>query len=227
VKPAEVLKRLLPRWRASLPARYSPADVDGFIRRNRAAMEALIVQALARRKAERGRPPETAEEFAGYDAVVARERPRDAESDNAVIRRVMKRVDELLAEHYRELFVLRNVVEYIDARAEAILLRNAGWDAVPLFLDRPAIAVLAPTVVAVRDAMGYLAIHPARAGTLHHLIADTTKAEAKTAELCGDINIELNTNERVGRYASSLWKHARASMPQYTPRASEHMRRFS
>lgn len=223
MKPAEVLGSLLPRWRAKLLLGYSPATIDGFIRRNRAALEALVAQAVPRRDAERGRPPGTAEEFAAYDAVVTRERLRDAESDSAVLKRVLERVDALFAKGYRELPVLRNGAEYIEARAEAIFLRNAGWDAVPLFLDRPALAVVAPNVVAVRDAMGYLAIHPGRAGTLDHLIADVTRAEAKILDLREVGDIDFDTKERLARYAKTLWQLARDSMPI----ASEPMRRLS
>ena len=49
--PAAVLDRILPRWRASLPSRYSADYVDGFIRRNRPALEAFVASAMARRRA--------------------------------------------------------------------------------------------------------------------------------------------------------------------------------
>jgi hypothetical protein len=87
VKPAEVLERLLPRWRAKLPPGYSPQTVDGFIRRRRAELEGLVVQALARRKAEAGEVPDTADDFAAYNPIVDRERRHDADSDKAVVAR--------------------------------------------------------------------------------------------------------------------------------------------
>ena len=46
--PAGVLERVLPRWRATLASRYSPGDLDGFIERNRPALESLVGQAMAR-----------------------------------------------------------------------------------------------------------------------------------------------------------------------------------
>lgn len=56
--PTAVLDRILPRWRASLASRYSADYIDGFIRRNRATLEAYVMQAMARRKgaATRGTP---------------------------------------------------------------------------------------------------------------------------------------------------------------------------
>ena len=40
--PAEVLDKLLPRWRATLPARYTADYIEGFITRNRAALEVVV-----------------------------------------------------------------------------------------------------------------------------------------------------------------------------------------
>jgi hypothetical protein len=50
ITPAAVLDRVMARWRASLASRYSPDDIDGFIRRNRPALEAAAAQAIARRR---------------------------------------------------------------------------------------------------------------------------------------------------------------------------------
>jgi hypothetical protein len=48
--PAGVLDRVLPRWRATLASRYSPGDLDGFIERNRAALESLVGRAMTRQR---------------------------------------------------------------------------------------------------------------------------------------------------------------------------------
>jgi hypothetical protein len=76
-----------------------------------------------------------------------------------------------LSRGYREQLILTNYgLEYVETRAEAIVLRAYGWDAVPLLLVRPALAVVAAGMtVALRDWFGRLAIHPARRGTLNHL----------------------------------------------------------
>ncbi|MBL8970175.1 MAG: hypothetical protein JNK56_06325, partial [Myxococcales bacterium] len=65
--PGQLLDRLLPRWRARLGAGYSPAYIDGFIRRNREALEGIVAEVLLRRRAEAGETPHTGEEFAAYD----------------------------------------------------------------------------------------------------------------------------------------------------------------
>jgi hypothetical protein len=214
--PAEVLEQLLTRWRAALPVRYQPTYIDGFIRRNWRLLEGLVAGVLARRKAARGDRPVTAEEFAAYDPLVARERPRSAESPKAILNRLMSLIDADLRQGYREQLVLNNLgLEYIDTHAEAIMLRSAGWDAVPLLLPSPALAVLtAGSVVALRDSMGGLAIHPDRRGTLSHLHADLRRAEARILELREVIRIETNTKERLAAYAKALWKRARATSTQ-------------
>ena len=121
--PAQLLERLLPRWRARLGASYPPAYVDGFIRRNREALEASVAQLLLRRRAEVGDTPHTGEEFAAYDPVVARERKQDAGTDRAVLERLMQRIDADFRAGYREQLLLVNFgLEYVETRAEAIVL---------------------------------------------------------------------------------------------------------
>lgn len=208
----EALEKLLTRWRATLPVRYAPAYIDGFLRRHRALIEALAAAAWTRRKAERGDRPQTAAEFAAYDAIVAREQPRDADPDKAILARLMTRLDADLREGYRELLVFNNLgLEYIDTRTEAILLRSVGWHAVPLLLPSPALAILvAGSVVALRDSMGGLAIHPDRRGTLNHLRTDLRQAEQTILALREVIQIEPDTKERLATYARAIWKRARA-----------------
>jgi hypothetical protein len=48
--PAAALDRVLPRWRATLPSRYTADFIDGFIRRNRAALETLVARAMSQRR---------------------------------------------------------------------------------------------------------------------------------------------------------------------------------
>lgn len=221
MKPAEVLERILPRWRARLPRHLAPAVVDAFIRRHRAELEVRVAQALARRQAEAGETPETPEEFDAYDSIVTRERRHDSGSDKAVLARVMELLDRNFAAGYNERTVMSNIgLEYVDTRAEAILLRPQGWDAVPLLLERPALAVIAEnSVVALRDAMGRLAIRPSRRGTLNQLHFDLNRVEIKIMHLREVINQEWDTKERLERYARSLWKQARAvkgPLPNHT-----------
>ena len=48
--PAVALDKVLTRWRAKLPAHYTPEFIDGFIHRNRAALEAVVEQAMMLRR---------------------------------------------------------------------------------------------------------------------------------------------------------------------------------
>ncbi len=219
MKPAEVLERLLPRWRARISARHAPAVADGFVRRHREALAALVAQALRARVGER---PDTAEDFAAYDPIVARERRRDASTDKAVLEQLMRQVDADFRRGYREQLILTNYgLEYVETRAEAIVLRAYGWDAVPLLLVRPALAVVAAGMtVALRDWFGRLAIHPARRGTLNHLFADIDRVETKVQDLRQALALPHDTKERLARHAQALWKRARATAKQLDPRSA-------
>lgn len=218
--PAEILGRVLPRWRAKLPPGYSRVEIDGFVRRHRRVLEDLVTAALGLRRAEAGHAPETAGEFAAYGTVVTRERPRDAEPDDAVLVKLMALIDkDFSTGRYREESVLSNLgLEYVDTRAEAILLRARRWDAVPLLVDRPALAVVvAGSVVALRDHMGRLAIHPDRRGTLNHLYADLSHVEDEILQMREAQPLEWNTKARLRQYALAMWAGARAAASSLTP----------
>lgn len=220
--PEQVLGAVLPRWHAALPPGIARADADGFVARHEGELLALIAHALAALDGRGG--PRTAEQFAAFDLLVPPNRRRDAGPDDAVIARVLRRVDAVLAQGYGELGVLQNQGrEYIDARAEAILVRAAGWDAVPVLSILPALAiVLGGSVVAVRAANGTLGIHPARAGTLNDLHAAVFKAETRVVEFADEVDVVPNTRERLGRYAVALWDRARAEAHTMTiPKARE------
>jgi len=51
---ANVLDKVLPRWRATLPTRYSSDLVDTFISRNRAALETVVDQTMILRRVRQG-----------------------------------------------------------------------------------------------------------------------------------------------------------------------------
>lgn len=219
MKPQDVDK-FLARWQGTLSPSFAPAYVDGYFRRHRAEIEALVVRALAERGARRGNRPEDAADFLAYDAVVAAQRLVDRRQDPQVVRELMRGVDAQFSEGYAEWAVYGNfAVEYVDTRTESILLRHAGWDPVPLLLDSPALAVIeAGHVVAVRDSMGWLNIHPDRRGTLNHLYFDLDRAENKAMDLRALIEIRPDTKERLVKYALAMWKHARKATQPFTPR---------
>ena len=211
--PEQVLGAVLPRWHAALPPGVARVDADGFVARHEGELLALIAHALAALDGRGG--PRTAEQFAAFDLLLPPNRRRDGGPDDAVIARVLRRVDAVLAQGYGELGVLQNQGrEYIDARAEAILVRKSGWDAVPLLSILPALAILIEgRVAAVRASNGTLGIHPARTGTLNHLHADIFRAETRIVELADEIEVNPNTRDRLARYATLLWARARAEQP--------------
>ena len=217
---AQDIDNFLARWQATLSPAFAPAYVDGYFRRHRAEIEVLVVRTLAERAARHGERPEDAADFLAYDAVVAAQRLADGRPDPQVVKQLMRNVDAQFAEGYAEWAVYGNfAVEYVDTRTEAILLRDAGWDVVPLLLDSPALAIIAGGhLVALRDPMGWLNIHPDRRGTLNHLYADVRRVEEKTVELRGMVGIQPNTKERLTKYALAMWRHARKATHQ--PRRS-------
>jgi len=219
---AEFLERFLPRWRAGLSPKLVPF-VEGFLRRQRGVLEVFAQRALAELRASRGELPDTIIEFAAYDPIVARERRLDAQSDAAVLRRLRAHIEARIALNVGpERTVLAMLGDdYVDTRTEAILLRQAGWDAVPLLLRKPALAVvLQGSVVAVRDTAGRLATHPLKPGEFNHLRADFNKAEIRTAYLRDAVDIENRTTDGLLRFARALWSSARKIAPPWvaTPR---------
>ena len=214
----EDIDRFLDRWRATLSPSFTSEEFDGFMRRHRAGIEALVVQTLARRGAEAGERPEIRADFLAYDVVCAAQRPVDARTDPQILRELMRQVDAHFAQGHNELSVFHNfAVEYIDARTEAILLRDAGWDVVPLLLERPALAIVAAGhVVAVRDWRGGLSIHPDRRGTLNHLFAALRQAEETLLELRDALHNKRDTRERLLQYATAMWKRARNEVRRST-----------
>jgi hypothetical protein len=203
--PEAALERVLPRWHRALPAGATAAQADAFVDRHRVTILELIARALTTLD---GRTID----FAALDLLVPPNRRRDEAPDDAVVQRVLRRVDAVLAQGYGQLGVFQNQGrEYVDARGEAILVRKEGWDAVPLLLTLPALViVIGGHVAAVRDSMGTLHIHPSRAGMLNHLFGAISRVEARVVELGDEIGIDPNNHARLVRYATRLWERARA-----------------
>ena len=101
------------------------------------------------------------------------------------------------------------------------------WMEVPtLQFERPALAIVAGGhVVAVRDWRGWLKIHPERRGTLNHLFAELDRAEEKLLALRESLGLERNTKERLLKYATSTWKHARKEIERLSPHQQPSLRR--
>jgi hypothetical protein len=198
--PAAALDKLLPRWRAKLPARFSSEYIDAFIARNRTALEAVVARAMKLRGVKRGAAPETPEAFVAYGRLVERERPKDAEDDKAVLRRMRARIEKKKSH--------ATMLVHVEARATAMLLRTAGWDAVPLLLREPAIGVIVgKTVVGVVDVAGALHV-AADFDRSEQLQSDLEAAQAKVAALTRDLG-----ENNFDRFALGLWARVRGAVP--------------
>lgn len=207
------LKAAVDEWRSELSDRFTIGEQARLEAEHADEIAAIIAAALPILRARAGEKPETIEDFAAYDAIVKRERPCDLMSDGAVVKRLARRVDRMLAGGDPEWSVFQNTArEYIVSRAEAMLLRGRGWDAVTLLITAaPAIAVVASdTVVAVRHLMGGLYIHPYRRGTLNHLHGDMHRAEAKVLFLMEDMKAgPPKIKVMLAPFARELWRLAR------------------
>ena len=218
------LKEAVRQWRADISdrLRLSSNEMDRFELTHGNEIATILGEALPILRARGGEVPDTAEDFAAYDAIVERERPRDGMEDGAVLRRLRLRIDRQLAQGGTEWSVFQDTArEYVVARAEAMVLRERGWDAVALLITKaPAIAVVASgTVVAVRNPIGDLYIHPDRLGTLDHLHADMHKAETKVMFLMSMMKATepKNTKESLDRFAAELWKLVRKAKIEGEP----------
>ena len=208
------LKEAVEQWRTELSARFSLDEIVRLEQANGDAIATILAEALPILRARGGEAPDTAEDFAAYNAIVERERPRELLKDAAVLKRLHARIDRQLAEGGPEWDVFQNTArEYVLARAEAMLLRERGWDAVALLITGgPGIAIIASgAVVAVRNHMGGLHIHPYRRGTLNHLYADMRKAEERVLALMEKMKAPApkNTKETLTPFAAELWRLAR------------------
>jgi len=208
------LAEILPEWRRALPPRLRAMDIDGFLRRQADAIEAAVKSAVTLRRMLDGVAPDTAADFDAYAEIVAHERPRDAEPDSAVVERMARRIDRLLAKGESAAFALREQGrEYVDARAEALLLRqDHGWDAVALYLTHPAIAIsTTETVIAVRNDMGGLHMHPMwrMTGALNRLACNMFTVEARVQHLHESVDGDYKTKADLLRLAANMWARAR------------------
>ena len=159
--------------------------------------------------------PDTVVEFAAYDPVVAHEQILSSRSDDAVLRQLRRRLHERMARGESEADVLARFAEpYVTVRTEAILLWYAGWDAVPLMLRTPVLAIAEEgSVVAVRDANGKVVLHPLQSNALQHLWMDTKKAAIRAAYLSQDVDQDRSTTDGLVQFAGAVWGLARLPPP--------------
>jgi len=140
--PADVLDRVLPRWRATLARHYSTADLDGFVRRNRHVLESLVSDAMMRRRpSPKARTPQWFELYNPRGGVPRETLPgyrRAREDAAAIFDRALALLDEPageidLASALAVLGIVETEGEYDDDEALALadelplLLGAVGW----------------------------------------------------------------------------------------------------
>jgi len=216
--PAQFLDIVIPKWQQSLPPKYTPTLIARFVARRRQQLEGMIGEAFALRRAQQGKSPRSDEEWQAFASLLGAGRERDGEADAKILRRLQDRMDRLekkLGEDPdAKEAAWRLGVEYVEQRAQAILLRARGWEAVPLLQRRPATVVLSQgTIVGVRGVKGALHVHPAFAG------ADRLRADiAETGKQVGDV-AGFSQQPQLERWAMGVWAMAR-SLVRATPDAA-------
>ena len=212
--PAEALDKLWPRLRQGLPAKYTPAYLDAFLARNRAALEELVASMLSMRRVKRGEPPVDAPDFWTYGELAERQRSRDAEADEAVIERVIARLGKLLAkgkgDAARAFAAMR---AFGELRALAILARQGGLDAVPLLLQRPALALLRDGgLLAVASDSGQLAFSAVVSEAGRGLVSRVMeKAKGQLRGLRTGL-AEPTSEAGLRAYLTALWSRTRSNV---------------
>jgi len=136
---------VLTRWREALPARYSPKVVAGFLQRHRVVVDRISAVAAGRRTARRGESPDDVEAFEAYtdlvNALPIAERALAPSSDGSVLKQLLALVDADLKDGDRG--AIQNVgVQFIDTRAEALVMRRSGWDVLALMTASPVLVLL-------------------------------------------------------------------------------------
>ena len=197
----ERLTEVIARWRASALTHHPAATIDRLIATRRRDMAWLLAQA----QASRGLLPATAQEFGAYAALVKRARKWDAEPDDKIVARLLA--------HERNAVTLLTT-EFITHRSASLLLRGAGWDAVPLLLKRSALAVVAEEqIAAVLDDHDRIGLHPNLGAALKKRLHDAVRrAQDRAHGLRG--HSRRMDGPAVGpvtlqKVASLMWERAR------------------
>ncbi|MFZ6184880.1 SNF2-related protein [Nannocystis pusilla] len=226
--PAQALDKLLPRWRKSLPKKYTPEFIDSFIARNRDALEAVVARMMVIRAVKRGVPPAKLPEFEIYGELAARQQARETESDEALVRRVIAKLNKLLAKWKDDedapVGAYQAARTFGDLQALAMVLRRDGLRAVPLLLTRPALVLVrGAAVIAVRSDDGVLHFQPGAAATeTTALTRVVEQAEERVLRFRAGLG-EPTSEATLRAYLGDLWAKARVYV---TPIAVERVPEF-
>lgn len=148
---------VLEAWQAAMPPRLA-AGMGVFLEHNREGVEQLVRTHLGKRSARRGDSPHDVETFNAYtrlvDDLALAERQVAPESDARVLARLIARNDHLSLRWSDS--IERFAQEYVDVRAECLLLRSKGWDVVPLMTLLPVMALVSAPGPIPRSRGSYL-----------------------------------------------------------------------
>ena len=155
--PAQALDQIIPGWTASMAEKYSPTFIINLVSKHRASLEEMVAAVLGSERLKKGKRPKYDYDFAAYAALVPEERALDDQPDDVVVRRIQQRMTKLVeravaqaeaegkaeVRAQAEADAFEMALTFIRMRAEAVLLRKAGWDAVPLLRRYPSLVVMA------------------------------------------------------------------------------------
>lgn len=192
-------------WRASLPEAALPR-LGGFLQRN----APMVHQLVSAYRVREGATP-TGTDWAAYSALV-RSLPGDERaalptSDSRIITLIESKVVSF-----------DDTVEYVECRAEALLLRAAAWDAVALRTARPVlVCVSGGEVDLFRHRVGFV-----RSPTIYGDPERAAKLQTREDEFTQVLsNVEAalvrhreslkppTVNTGIDAYARSIWALAR------------------
>jgi hypothetical protein len=223
--PAQFLDIVIPKWQQSLPPKYTPTLIARFIANRRKDLEGMVGDAFALRRARQGKAPRDVAEWVGYGSLVGPGRERDAEPDAKIIRRIQSRMEKLEQQLGQDAdaraAAWSMAVEFVQQRAQAILMGARGWDAIPLLLRRPATILLSKgRIVAIQGVGAALYVIP-RHEVIPNFYLDKLRADVEeTRKQLGEVS-GFSQQPQLERWAMGVWAMARARVATVTSPAIE------
>jgi hypothetical protein len=214
--PAQFLDIVIPKWQQGLPPKYTPTLIARFVANRRKDLEGLVGEAFALRRAQQGKAPRDPAEWAAYASLVGPARERDAEPDAKIIRRIQTRMDKLAAKLGDDADARATAwsmgVEYVQQRAQAILMGARGWDAVSLLLRRPVTLILSRQgkIVCLYGA-------DAETHMVPNIAAEKLRADlGETRKQLGEV-AAFSQQPQLERWALGVWAMARSRVAVASP----------
>jgi hypothetical protein len=216
--PAQFLDIVIPKWQQSLPPKYTPTLIARFIASRRKDLEGMVGDAFALRRARQGKAPRDVAEWVAYGSLVGPGRERDAEPDAKIIRRIQSRMEKLEQQLGQDAdaraAAWSMAVEFVQQRAQAILMGARGWDAIPLLLRRPATILLSKgRIVAIQGVGAALYVIPHH-DVIPNFYLDKLRADVEeTRKQLGEVAaLASSRSSSGGPWVCGPWR-GRASPP--------------